>query len=234
MTGIKVISFLFLSLFMLIGSDAQSVLAGEHNYSAVYLDPHYGGRENGPRVDSKNKGKDVTLAIAKAIQRELSNNNITTYLSREDDVYIPRGDRWFFAKKRGADIYLSLRLILQDRDCVRLYYGKRRPADLMSTKTHDLEGDVPIDAGEDRTQESIRLSELLSKSLKQSEQSLCSAVQTKKDVLFETADFPAVIVEFGMAREKRLHSYVVDPAKIDLIAKSFAIAIKEFIEMPQN
>jgi len=172
----------------------------------------------------------VTLALARAIERELKNLKIETFLSRDEDIFIPSGDRWFYAKKKGAHIYLSLRLKAQSRDCVQLYYAKRQP---LLRKPHDrsgLEAAVSDPRVEAMARESLRLSEFLQKGMQNTVPALCGVVQTKKDVLFETSDFPAVIIEFGAARRADQRSYVIDPAKVDAMAGSLAQAVKEFIE----
>ncbi len=212
---------ILLVLSVLAAWGTHPVYADGRRYVSVYLDPHYGGRDNGPAIGNS-KGKDITLAIAKAIRQELADNNIQTHLSREDDVYIPRGDRWFFAKKKGADLYLSIRLRLQDRDCVQLYAGRSLGNTAPNGSTY-----------EDLTKESDRLSALLSKSVRATDPPRCSVVQTKKDVIFETADFPAVIMEFGISATSRKHAYVSAPAEISALAKSIAAAIKEFMEARQ-
>ncbi len=211
--------------------NAERAFADGQRGVSVYLDPHYGGRDNGPVIDKKYRGKDVTLDIARAIRQELSNNNITSFLSREDDIYIPRGDRWFFAKKKGADLYLSIRLMLQDKDCVQIYHAGRQPGGFNPAGTREAYNGAPYAARETATKDSIRLSEVLLKSLKNNELLHCCSVHTKADVLFETADFPAVIIEFGIARAERRHSYLHEPANREALAKSIAAAIKEFIEV---
>jgi N-acetylmuramoyl-L-alanine amidase len=222
------------SLFAMIGPHIGHVYAAVDRHAVVYIDPHYGGRDNGPVVDKKNKGKEVTLNIAQAIQRELLSNQIKAFLSRDDDIFIPSGDRWFYAKKKGADIYLSLRLRLQDRDCVQIYYAKRQPIRNTSVLTEEVGKIVPHVTGDVITKESLMLADLVSNSLKNNEMSLCSTVNAKKDIVFETADFPAVIIELGLSRETGQRSYVLDPSKINAIAKSIAIAVKEFIEVQHN
>ncbi len=223
---------ILLALFCILSSGKDTAAAGapEHRYSVVYLDPHYGGRENGPTIDRKSKGKEVTLALARSIRQELIKRKIETFLSRNEDIFIPSGDRWFFAKKKGAHIYLSLRLRALDRDCVQLYYAKRQP---LQRKPHDRDGPgaAAADPQEDAmVRESLRLSEALAKGLRASVPALCGTVQTKKDVLFETSDFPAVIIEFGAARRADQSSYVVDPSKIDAMAASLAQAVRDFID----
>ena len=230
----KIFVLILSSLFTMIGLDTGHVYADGNGHIVVYIDPHYGGRDNGPVVDKRNKGKEVTLNIAQVIQRELLSNQINAYLSRDDDIFIPSGDRWFYAKKKGADIYLSLRLRLQDRDCVQIYYAKRQPIRNRSATTEEAGKIVPYVTGDSITKESLMLADLVSNSLKNTEMSLCGTVNAKKDIVFETADFPAVIIEFGILREAGQRSYVLDPAKIDAIAKSIAFAIKKFIEVQHN
>jgi N-acetylmuramoyl-L-alanine amidase len=230
----KIFILILSSLFTMIGLDTGPVYAAADGHIVVYIDPHYGGRDNGPTVDKRNKGKDVTLNIAQVIQRELLSNQINAYLSRDDDIFIPSGDRWFYAKKKGADIYLSLRLRFQDRDCVQIYYAKRQPIQNRSATSEEAGKIVPNVTGDAITKESLMLANLVSNSLKNKEMSLCGTVNAKKDIVFETADFPAVIIEFGILRETGKRSYVLDPAEIDAIAKSIAIAIKKFIEVQHN
>jgi N-acetylmuramoyl-L-alanine amidase len=222
---------LFSLLCVLSGREADAAGTQQHRYAVVYVDPHYGGKENGPAIDRKNKGKDVTLALARAVRRELLNRKIETFLSRDEDIFIPSGDRWFFAKKKGAHIYLSLRLRAQDRDCVELYYAKRPP---LPRTTRDARNGYEASLSDPRVEamvrESLRLSESLSKGLKGAAPAVCGTVQTKKDVLFETSDFPAVIIEFGAARRADRQSYVIDPAKVDAMAVAIAQAVKDFIE----
>jgi N-acetylmuramoyl-L-alanine amidase len=230
----KIFFLILSSLFTMVGLDTGHVYAAGVGHNVVYIDPHYGGRDNGPVIDKKNKGKEVTLNIAQAIQRVLLNNQIKAYLSRDEDIFIPSGDRWFYAKKKGADIYLSLRLRLQDRDCVQIYYAKRQPIRNKSANAEDAGKNVSHVAGDAITKDSLTLAGLVSSSLKNNEMSLCSTVNAKKDVIFETADFPAVIIEFEISRDTGQRSYVLDPTKIDAIAKSIAIAIEEFIEVQHN
>jgi N-acetylmuramoyl-L-alanine amidase len=229
----KIFVLILSSLFTMIGLNTGPVYAAGNGHIVVYIDPHYGGRDNGPVVDKRNKGKEVTLNIAQVIQRELLSNQINAYLSRDDDIFIPSGDRWFYAKKKGADIYLSLRLRLQDRDCVQIYYAMRQQIRNRSATTEEAGKIVPYVTGDAITKESLMLADLVSNSLK-NKTSLCSTVNAKKDIVFETADFPAVIIEFGIMREAGQRSYVLDPAEIDAIAKSIAIAIKKFIEVRHN
>ena len=234
MRKVKIICMLCAAIFPLLVSGAGYAHAEAHRYVAVYLDAHYGGRDRGPVIGKKVLGKDVTVVLAKAIQRELMNFNIKAFLSRDEDIFIPLGDRWFHAKKKGADIYLSLRLRFQDKDCVQIYTAKRRAYDDKTAKQSGREKAAPASADEDRARESSRLAVLLSKNIRDADRSLSSIVASKKDIIFETADFPTVIAEFGIARTAQQHSYILEQAMIDSIAKSVATALKEFIEGPQN
>jgi N-acetylmuramoyl-L-alanine amidase len=225
-------SFIIILSLLCVLSGLEAAAAGtqEHRYAIVYLDPDYGGRKNGPDIDRKHKGKDVTLALARAIQRELVNRKIETFLSRDEDIFIPSGDRWFYAKKKGAHIYLSLRLRAQSRDCVQLYYAKRQP---LRRKPHDrsgLESVISDQRVESMARESIRLADFLQKDMQHAAPALCGTVQTKKDVLFETSDFPAVIIEFSAARRADGRSYVIDLVRVDAMAVSIAQSLKDFIE----
>ncbi|MFH1380904.1 MAG: N-acetylmuramoyl-L-alanine amidase, partial [Candidatus Omnitrophota bacterium] len=46
--------------------------------------------------------------VSKRIKRDLENQGIKVYLTREKDVFIPLGDRPAFAKKKNADLFVSV------------------------------------------------------------------------------------------------------------------------------
>ncbi|MEO0501156.1 MAG: N-acetylmuramoyl-L-alanine amidase [Pseudomonadota bacterium] len=75
----------------------------------VVVDAGHGGRDPGsPSVDGKRE-KDATLAIARAIKRELdASGRVRTILTRDDDRYIPHRGRTDIARENNAELFISV------------------------------------------------------------------------------------------------------------------------------
>lgn len=74
----------------------------------VVIDAGHGGDDNGARSSNGLQEKDITLSIAKKIAQLNSNSDINILLSRTDDQTISGKERVVFAKRRGADFFISL------------------------------------------------------------------------------------------------------------------------------
>lgn len=83
----------------------------------VVLDPGHGGRDPGAIGVSGTYEKNVTLAAAQELRRQLERSGrCRVELTRSRDVFVPLRDRVGFAQRRGAAFFLSLHAdALQDR-----------------------------------------------------------------------------------------------------------------------
>lgn len=73
------------------------------------IDPGHGGYEFGVTVDSYIE-KNITLALAKDLERKLKELGNKVYLVRRVDQYVPISGRIEFAYQKKPDIFLSLHL----------------------------------------------------------------------------------------------------------------------------
>lgn len=76
--------------------------------SSVVLDPGHGGNDSGAVGPTGVKEKDVTLAIAKKTQAELSKDGLLVTLTRDDDRYVTLEERTARANQSGADLFVSI------------------------------------------------------------------------------------------------------------------------------
>lgn len=78
----------------------------------IVLDPGHGGVDGGATRTwggKTYKEKTLNLAIAKYCKKELETYaGVTVYLTRSDDTYVSLEGRVAFAKKKGADLFVSL------------------------------------------------------------------------------------------------------------------------------
>ena len=73
----------------------------------VVLDPAGGGSENG-MWGYGYKEKELTLQIARQVQRSFDLSEVKLYLTRTDDVEVPREDRINLVKEVEADLYIRV------------------------------------------------------------------------------------------------------------------------------
>ena len=74
----------------------------------VMLDPGHGGEDPGAIGPSGLREKNVVLAIARETKRQLDRLGYKTYMTRNEDVFIPLSVRVAKARKLGADLFISI------------------------------------------------------------------------------------------------------------------------------
>lgn len=75
----------------------------------VVTDPGHGGIDSGATGNGY-KEKDLVLALALEIDKDLKRHGITNYLTRDKDKYVSLKDRTDFSNKIKPDIFVSLHL----------------------------------------------------------------------------------------------------------------------------
>ena len=75
----------------------------------VYIDPGHGGPDPGTIGHNGTYEKNVTLAVAKELERQLlATGRYRVKLTRESDIYVPLRERFWMARADHADIFISL------------------------------------------------------------------------------------------------------------------------------
>lgn len=75
----------------------------------IVIDPGHGGQDPGAIAVGGGYEKDITLAMAKELRRQLlATGRYRVALTREKDVFIPLRDRPGMARAKGADLFISL------------------------------------------------------------------------------------------------------------------------------
>lgn len=74
----------------------------------IVLDPGHGGEDAGATGPSGLHEKDVVLAIARETKKKLDAMGYKTYMTRNEDIFIPLGVRVAKARKLKADVFVSI------------------------------------------------------------------------------------------------------------------------------
>ncbi len=75
----------------------------------VAIDAGHGGEDPGSIGPRKTQEKRITLAVAKLLNKELNDmQGISSFLVREGDYYIAHQERYEIARRRRADLFVSI------------------------------------------------------------------------------------------------------------------------------
>ncbi len=73
----------------------------------IVIDPGHGGKDPGNQVGSHQEKK-YTLLLAQELAKQLSRAGFKTSLTRTSDTFIELPERPYIARRRGADLFISL------------------------------------------------------------------------------------------------------------------------------
>src|SRR5205809_3400932 len=76
-------------------------------FAVVVLDPGHGGQDSGAMCGGVME-KDLTLDVARRIDRLLNSEGIATLMTRVGDTYVSLGDRAAFANRAERSIFVSI------------------------------------------------------------------------------------------------------------------------------
>lgn len=88
------------------------VIRGSVNNDAaqiIVIDPGHGGKDPGAKGKHGLQEKDIVLDVGHRVRRLIEEKlHANVIMTREDDVFIPLGDRTAIANKKGADLFVSI------------------------------------------------------------------------------------------------------------------------------
>ena len=130
----------------------------------IVIDPGHGGIDPGA-VGEKLTEKELTLAVAKAVKKELeATGKFRVILTRTSDVYIPLRDRFGLAREKGADLFISLHADSHNNPLLRgasVYTLSEKASDAEAEALAAKENKSDIIAGVDLSKQSNVVSNIL-------------------------------------------------------------------------
>ena len=87
----------------------QQLRSGTMRPLVIAIDAGHGGQDPGARGGKGTREKDVTLAIARELARQVNATpGLKAYLTRDTDVFIPLAQRYQKARAAKADLFVSI------------------------------------------------------------------------------------------------------------------------------
>ena len=87
----------------------QQLMRGGMRPLIVAIDAGHGGQDPGARGGKGSREKDITLAIARELARQVNATpGLKAYLTRDSDVFLPLAQRYQKARAAKADLFVSI------------------------------------------------------------------------------------------------------------------------------
>lgn len=131
----------------------------------IVVDAGHGGNDPGAVGSGRLKEKNITLAAARELKRQLeSTGRFQVYLTRENDYYIKLHKRVAIARMRNADLFISLHADSIDKPNVRgasIYTLSDKASDAQTAKLAARENQADLIAGVDLSHEDKDVANIL-------------------------------------------------------------------------
>ncbi|HEY5912509.1 MAG TPA: N-acetylmuramoyl-L-alanine amidase [Verrucomicrobiae bacterium] len=204
----------------------------------ICLDPGHGGRDPGNEVGS-NQEKKYSLLLAQELRDQLTRAGFNVILTRTRDTYVELDWRPMSAKRRKADLFISLHFNSAEssRSSVRgceVYC--LAPPGASSTNARGERGPGEWSAGHRYSSQSMLLAYQLQKSLTQTLAVEDRGVRRARFAVLREAAMPAVLVEAGFMSHPAEGRKIFTAEYRRQIARAIAGGVTAFqrvVERPQ-
>jgi N-acetylmuramoyl-L-alanine amidase len=195
----------------------------------ICLDAGHGGRDPGNRAGS-NEEKKYTLLLAQEVSTLLRAAGFNVVLTRGSDTYVDLGERPEIARKRGADLFVSLHFnsTEEGRNEVR---GAEifclTPAGATSTNARG-EGDTRWVTGNKNDERNMVLAYQMQKSYERNLGVEDRGVKRARFQVLREATMPAILIEGGFMSHPAESRKIYDPVFRKQAAKAIVDGIQAY------
>lgn len=194
----------------------------------VVIDPAHGGEDNGVLSIDKVAEKDLTLAIAFALQKELAKeNNIEVILTRNSDKTLYRDERKKNIAKQNPALVLSLHVnggFGRNASGFELYYPGFKDVDIPKKSSKGL---VATPSNK-HLNDTVKLAHLVQSNLDSLFPRKGRGLREADVPLAEGLSIPVLVVELGFATNSDDKKKLASSKTQTLIARALAKSIKSF------
>lgn len=233
-------------------TDEQTAVPVPPKIPLIVIDPGHGGVDPGA-IGGSIMEKELTLAVAKALQAELlGTGHFQVVLTRTKDIYVPLRDRFRIAREKGADLFISLHAdshadskmrgasvytlseTASDSEAAALA-AKENKSDIIAgvdlTKQSTVVTDILIDLAQRDTKNlSTRFAKLLVKELQRETLLLGKSHRYAGFAVLKAPDVPSVLLEMGYVSSDKDEALLTSEEHRARLAKAIRQAIDDYFE----
>ena len=201
----------------------------------VVIDPAHGGKDEGVQLSRKVSEKDITLAIATLIKRNLEDSKtLTVRFTRMGDTDVPLADRVGAAIKANADLFISLHVnagFEKDSAGYELYFpGFKGQEGSKGAPKGDSAAIVQDMVRTKHLNESVRFAQILERSLDPVFPRMDRGVRDAPLLILQNLNIPAVVLEIGFSTSPNDRKKIQDESIQAAVAKAVADGVRTFFQ----
>jgi len=199
---------------------------------SVCLDPGHGGKDPGYRVGSREE-KRYTLLLAQEVREQLNRAGLKASLTRTTDSFVELPTRPDLAKRRSADLFVSLHFNAFSTPVQGAEVYCLTPAGAPSTNVQGEGGNESWRAGNRNNERSVFLAYQVQKSLTRTLGVEDRGVRRARYAVLRDAAMPAVLIEGGFMSHPIEGRKIFDAAYRRQMAKAIVdglLAYKRTVE----
>jgi N-acetylmuramoyl-L-alanine amidase len=219
----------------------------------IAIDAGHGGEDPGARGARGSNEKDVTLTIARLLKKKFdAQEDMRAVLTREDDYFVPLGDRVIKARKLKADLFISIHadsftnpaakgssvFALSQRGATsagaRYLAKKENQSDLIggvSLKHKDLDlAKTLLDLSQTATiNDGIKLGNSVLSKLGEINDLHSNRVEQAAFAVLKSPDIPSILVETAFISNPEEEKRLNDSAYQDKLVNSILAGVREYL-----
>lgn len=219
----------------------------------IVIDPGHGGVDPGALGTDGTMEKNITLAVAQALKKELqSSGHYRVMLTRDKDIYIPLRDRFKIARDNGADLFISLHADSHNNPLLRgasVYTLSDNASDAEAAALATQENKSDIIAGVDLSKQNGMVTDILIDLAQRDTINLSSrfagqlVTELKSDTLMlehshrsagfavlKAPDVPSVLIEMGYISSSKDQALLLNKQHQAKLAKAIRRAVDDFFD----
>ncbi len=189
---------------------SNGTLAGK----VIVLDAGHGGRDPGA-TNSGVQEKKIALAIAQQTAKALTEAGASVILTRNDDRFIPLGERSDIANRSKADLFLSIHInsntVANSRSGSIMFHHKQSPLGIL--------------LGNLLSEEIVKVSELPSMGVRSDR-----TIYESGFAVLRNSQMPAVLLEMGFINHSRDRARIQEAEYHSSVAKAITQAVKRYYQ----
>jgi len=224
----------------------------------IIIDAGHGGEDPGALATNGKREKDVTLAAALELQRQLeATGRYRVHLTRSSDKFIKLQDRVAIGRRNGGDLFISLHADSIDKPGVSgasIYTLSNKASDAQTAKLAARENQADLIAGVDLSHEDKEVANILidlamrdtmnqskffantvvKQASRQGIQLLDGPHRFAGFAVLKAPDIPSVLIEMGFMSNKREVNQLTSPAYRQKIAAAIVGGIDAYFAKVQK
>jgi len=218
-------------------------------FDRVVLDAGHGGDDHGAEGPAGLLEKELVLDVTRRLKARIEGDGVQVVLTRDDDVYVPLGERTAIANRAGADLFVSIHANAASARSARgveIFFVALEASDESARQLAERENaafreaspaapDDPLASilGDLAAADQLRESDEFARLANREVAALVAAVPSRgvkqaPFVVLMGVQMPAALVEIGFITNPTEERDLASPGYRDRVADALARAVFEF------